>query len=79
MYKTDVLMRISVRVKPNAKKKEVVVQEGGSFLVRLTVPPIEGRANEQLIEVLAEYFGKPKRDIEILKGLKGRLKIVEIL
>ena len=72
-------MKISVKVKPNSKKNEVVRQEDGSLLVRVTSPPVEGKANYQLLELLAEHFKRPKRDITILKGMKGHLKIVEIL
>jgi len=56
-----------------------VVREDGSLRVFLTAPPIEGRANEQLIDVLAEHFGKAKRDISIIAGRRGKLKIVEIV
>ncbi len=71
-------MRITVRVKPNAKKKQIVLLEDGSYTVSVTVPPIEGKANEQLVEVLAEYFDKRKRDITIVRGVTGRLKVVEV-
>jgi hypothetical protein len=42
------------------------------------VPPIEGKANEKMIEVLSEYLKKPKKSISILSGFKGRTKIVEV-
>jgi uncharacterized protein (TIGR00251 family) len=72
-------MKISVRVKPRSSKIAVVVQEDGTYLVSLKAPPVEGKANDQLLEVLAEYFDRPRRDITILKGTNGRFKIVEIL
>ena len=72
-------MKITVRVKPNSRKDEVFAQEDGSFLVAVAVPPIEGRANVRLVEVLSKHFRKPKRSIQILSGLRGRQKIVEIL
>ncbi len=71
-------MRITVQVKPNARKDEVTVREDGVYLVKVAVPPIEGRANERLIETLASYFGKPKRSFEIVSGLRGKHKIVEV-
>jgi uncharacterized protein (TIGR00251 family) len=71
-------MKLTVHVKPNSRKKAVEMREDGSLRVYLSAPPIEGRANEQLIEVLAEHFGKPKRDISIVAGRRGKLKIVEI-
>jgi uncharacterized protein (TIGR00251 family) len=71
-------MKITVLVKPNARKDEVSVREDGVYVVRVSVPPGEGRANERLIEVLAEHFKKPKRSVEILVGARGKNKIVEI-
>lgn len=72
-------MKISVRVKPNSKRNEVVGQADGTYLVFVKAPPVEGKANAQLIQVLAEYFDRPKRNITIARGAGGRSKIVEIL
>jgi hypothetical protein len=71
-------MKISVQVKPNARKDAVTLREDGVYLVQVTVPPVEGRANERLVEVLAAHFGRPKRVVQILKGSRGRHKIVDI-
>ena len=72
-------MKITVQVKPNTRKDEVMVRDDGVYVVKVAVPPIEGRANERLIEILAKHFKKPKRSVEILSGTRGRHKIVEIL
>ena len=45
----------------------------------MTAPALEGRANEALIDVLSEHFGVKRSTIEIVKGLKSRYKIVNIL
>ena len=71
-------MKITVLVKPNSRKDEVVVRDDGVFVVKVSVPPIEGRANDRLMEVLAKHFKKPRRSIEILVGARGKHKIVEI-
>jgi uncharacterized protein len=71
-------MKITVQVKPNARRDEVLIREDGVYVVKVSVPPIEGRANERLIEILAAYFKKPKRSIDILAGAHGKHKIVEI-
>lgn len=71
-------MTITVYVKPNARKDEVIAQENGGYLVRVSAPPIEGRANERMIEVLADHFKRPKRSIQIIAGKRGKHKIVEI-
>jgi len=54
-------------------------EEGGVVKVYLTAPALEGRANEALIDVLSEHFGVKRSTIEIVKGLKSRYKIVNIL
>lgn len=72
-------MKLSIQVKPNARTNEVTVREDGSLLVHVNVPPIEGRANEKVVEVLAKYLGKPKRNITIISGRKGKRKIVEVV
>lgn len=71
-------MRIMVRVKPNARKNEVRQLDESQFLISVTAPPVEGKANEKVIELLAEYFHRPKRCIAILRGKVSRDKIVEI-
>jgi|YelNatPaOPRAMG01_1025707.scaffolds.fasta_scaffold02323_19 uncharacterized protein (TIGR00251 family) len=70
-------MRITVRVKPNSGKQEVKV-ENDVYTVTLNSPPLEGKANRELIEVLADYFNVPKSRIDIVSGHKGRVKIVDI-
>jgi len=71
-------MKIAVHVKPNARKEAVTVREDGVYVVQVSVPPVEGKANERLIEVLSKHFRQPKSTIQILKGAHGRHKIVEI-
>ena len=71
-------MKISVRVKPNARQNEVAKLDNGTYRVNVTVPPVEGKANEKVIEVLAEYFGKPKRCFTIVKGTTSKEKIIEM-
>ncbi len=70
-------MIISVRVVPRAKQNKVV-EEAGRLKVYLTAPPVEGKANEALIEALAEHFGVKKRQVRLVRGEKGRDKTVEI-
>ena len=72
------MAKLTVNVIPNAKKSEVVGRTGNSFKIRLAAPPLEGRANEELIEFLAEALDIPKSTIIIIKGLGSRLKTLEI-
>ncbi|MBI2620394.1 MAG: DUF167 domain-containing protein [Ignavibacteriales bacterium] len=72
-------MRVSIRVRAHARRNFVEVGDDGNLIVSVTAPPVEGKANKKVIEVLSEYLGKPKRNISILRGRSGRHKIVEIL
>jgi hypothetical protein len=71
-------VKLNVVVKPNARKNAVETRQDGSLVVYVSTPPIEGRANERLVQVLAEHFGRPRRDIVIVSGVRSKRKIVEV-
>jgi len=71
-------VKLNVVVKPNARKNAVETRQDGSLVVYVSTPPIEGRANERLVEVLAQHFRRPKRDIVIVSGVRSKCKIVEV-
>lgn len=56
----------------------MVLKEGGSLKVKVTSPPEKGKANEEVVELLAERFHVKKSDITILSGLKSRKKVAEV-
>ncbi len=72
-------MKIAVTVKPNSGKSQVDEAKGGSLIVRLKSAPVDGKANEELVKILAKHFGVIQRAIVIKNGANGRKKIVEIL
>ena len=67
---------ISVRVTPRAARSAIVGVRDGALLVHLNAPPVEGAANAELIEVLADALDVPKRSISIALGDRGRRKTV---
>ena len=67
-----------VRVQPRASKDEVAGEMAGALKVRLRAPAVEGRANEALIEFLAQLLKTPKSAVRILSGDRSRTKRVEI-
>lgn len=71
-------MKIQVKVKPNSKTEEVS-QERDSFVVKVREPPKEGRANQAVIKLLAEYFSVPQSQVRILSGFKSRNKVIEVV
>jgi uncharacterized protein len=71
-------MKKQVKVKPNSKRQSIEEQPDGSLTVYLKSPPVDGKANEELIALLAEKFNVPKSKITIKAGLSSRNKLVEI-
>src|SRR5262249_1630313 len=67
-----------VRVVPRAKKTEISGERDGALVVRVAAPPVEGAANDALVEFLAKRLGVPKRAVQIVGGERGRLKRVAI-
>jgi uncharacterized protein (TIGR00251 family) len=67
---------LDVRVIPRARRSGLAGLRDNALLVRLTAPPLEGAANSELIEVLAEVFGIPKRRVSIVAGEHSRTKRV---
>jgi len=70
-------MILKVRVIPKASRR-LVKKENDYLKVYLTKPAQDGLANEELIDLLAEYLKKKKYQIAIIKGQKSRDKLVEI-
>lgn len=69
---------LRVRVIPRAHRNELAGSRGGALVVRLAAPPVEGAANDALIEFLAHTFGLPRRSIRLIAGERSRDKRVEI-
>ncbi len=69
----------AVRVVPRASKDEIVGLHGDALKVRLTAPPVEGRANEALIAFLAQRLGVRKSQVEIMAGATSRRKMIRVI
>jgi uncharacterized protein len=69
---------IPVRVQPRASKDEIAGEVGGALKVRLRAPAVEGRANEALVEFLAQLLKTPRSAVRILSGERSRTKRIEI-
>ena len=69
---------IEVRVKPNARASGLEQAADGSWRAQLKSPPVDGKANAELIALVAERFGCPKSAVSIKSGASGRTKQVKI-
>ncbi len=72
-------MLINVHVTPNSKEANVTKLDESNFEARIDERAEEGQANKRLIEILSKYLNVPKSRIRIVKGIKSRDKIVEVL
>lgn len=71
-------MKISVIVKAGAKENRIEDLGCGSYQIRVKVPPLEGRANEEVIRLVAEYFGVPRARVTLKSGKTSKRKILVI-
>ena len=72
------MTQLRVRVKPNARVAELVREEDGTYLARVKAAPVEGKANEALVALIAEAFGVRKAQVSIRRGASSRVKLVVI-
>lgn len=69
---------IQVTVKPNARASDLEEREDGTWLARLKAPPVDGKANAELVALIARRFGQPRSRVSIKRGTTGRVKIVTV-
>ena len=69
---------LQIRVKPRSRVTSLEQAADGSWVARLRSPPVDGRANEELIALVAERFGCRKAAVSIKAGAAGRTKLVRI-
>ncbi len=69
---------LPVRVQPRASKDEIAGEMNGALRVRLQAPAVENRANEALVDFLAQLLKTPKSAVRILSGERSRSKRIEI-
>ncbi len=67
-----------VHVQPRARRREIAGTYRGALKVRVTAPPLAGRANEELVWLLAETLGVPRSAVEIVAGETSRRKRVRV-
>ena len=72
------MITIQVRAKPGSRVSTLERNDDGTWLARLKSPPVDGKANAELIALIAERFRCRKADVEIRSGAGGRMKLVLI-
>ncbi|MEC9340711.1 MAG: DUF167 domain-containing protein [Pseudomonadota bacterium] len=71
-------VRIQVKVKPRAKVSELSQAADGTWIAKLKAPPVDGKANKELVALVAEKFQCRKAAVTIEAGASGRMKLVRV-
>lgn len=69
---------LQIKVKPQAKTSSLEQLADGTWVAKLKSPPVDGKANEELIALVAKHFRCRKADVNIKIGATGRMKLVRI-
>lgn len=69
-------MILEVKVKPRSRVSGLEQLPDGSWVARLKSPPVDGKANAELVTLIADRFRCPKASVSIRSGASGRLKII---
>jgi uncharacterized protein (TIGR00251 family) len=69
---------IQVKVKPNARVATLEEMSDGTWLARVKSPPAEGKANDELVAMIARQFNRRKSQVSVRTGSSGRVKLVNI-
>jgi uncharacterized protein len=77
-HEKDGSITFTVRITPRASKSVIVGELNGALKVKLSSPPIEGAANDELIRLLSKEFRVSRSSIEIVSGQTSRTKRVQI-
>lgn len=75
---TDGGLRLSVKVQPRSSRNQVCGESDGMLKIKLTAPPVEGEANQALIEFLARQLQITRGQVRLIRGESSRQKLVEI-
>ncbi len=78
LTRTSTGYRIAVQASPNAKKTEIVSFDGEALRIKLQAQPVDGKANEALIQFIAKKLRLPKKNVSITHGLTAKRKLIEI-
>lgn len=70
---------VNVYIQPGAKRTEIAGLHGDAIKIRLSSPPIDGRANDMLLKYIALLFHVPLRQVELKRGDKSRHKKIAII
>jgi uncharacterized protein len=69
---------LALHVQPGARRTEVAGRHGDALKIRLAAPPVDGKANAELLRFLSAAFDVPLRNVTLVRGESSRQKIVRV-
>jgi uncharacterized protein len=69
---------IAIRLQPRARREEVVGERAGAIVIRVTAPPVDGKANAALCVFIAKAAGVPPSHVDVVRGQTSRDKIIRV-
>jgi uncharacterized protein len=69
---------LRIKVKPNSRTSGLELQSDGTWLARIQSAPVDGKANRELVALVARHFTLRRSQVSIKSGLSGRTKLVQI-
>jgi uncharacterized protein (TIGR00251 family) len=69
---------LRVRLQPRAKRDEVVGERAGAVVIRVTAPPVDGKANDALCRLIAKAAGVAPSKVSVIRGHAARNKVVRV-
>ena len=70
--------RLTLRVQPRSRRNEIAGERAGALLVRVTAPPVDGKANEAVRRLIAKRLRVPTGRVSIVRGESSRNKLLEV-
>lgn len=71
-------VRLHLFIQPKASRNEVIGPHNGEIKIKLSAPPVDGKANDELVEYIAELFSVSKRQVQLVRGETNRHKTIEV-
>jgi len=71
-------VHLRVKVKPNARVSSLEQAPDGTWVAKLKAPPVDGKANEELVALVADHLGCRKAAVTIKAGAGGRMKLIKV-
>jgi uncharacterized protein len=69
---------IRIKVKPNSRVASLEDLHDGTWRARVKAPPVDGKANDELLRLVADHFGLRRAQVSVKSGASGRLKLVQL-